>query len=101
MLLRNTVMTALRVAVTDFPSVGVSVAVMNFVLRTQESTEFQTIIAWGILSFAFSCLLVQQNNFPNFTKNSERAKSHSTPILHTIKPPHSLLVLALKPPHSQ
>jgi hypothetical protein len=61
MLLCNTLMTALRVTVTDFPSVGVSIAVLNFVLRTQESTEFQTIIAWGILRLAFSCLLFQQN----------------------------------------
>ena len=34
MLLRNTVVIALRVAVTDFPGVGVSIAVLNFVLRT-------------------------------------------------------------------
>jgi hypothetical protein len=47
MLLRNTVMTALRVAVTDFPGVDVSFAALNFVLRTQESTELQTIIAGG------------------------------------------------------
>jgi hypothetical protein len=38
MLLRNTVMIALRVAVTDFPNVGVSIAVINFALKTQEST---------------------------------------------------------------
>jgi hypothetical protein len=99
-LLRNTDMTALRVAVTDIPGAGVSIAVLNFVLRTQESTEFQTVIAWGILSLAFSCLLFQQNNFPNLTKNSERARSHSAPILHAKKPSYSLLVLALKPPHS-
>ena len=53
MLLRSIVMTALHVAVTDFPGVGVSIAVLNFVLRTQESTEFQTIVAWGILILAF------------------------------------------------
>ena len=33
MLLRNTVMNALRVAVTESPSVGVSIAVLNFCLK--------------------------------------------------------------------
>jgi hypothetical protein len=61
MLLRNTVMNALPVAVTEFPSVGVSIAVLNVVLRTQESIEFQTTIAWGLLSLAFSCPLFQQH----------------------------------------
>jgi hypothetical protein len=38
-------MNALRIAVTEFRSFGVSIAVLNSGLRTQESAEFQTIIA--------------------------------------------------------
>jgi hypothetical protein len=45
MQLRNTVMIALRVTVTDFPNVVASIAVINFALKTEESAEFQTIIA--------------------------------------------------------
>jgi len=73
--LRDTIMNALRVAVTEFPSIGVSIAVLNFVLRTQETVEFQTIVAWGMLSLLFHvfCFNKMCNNFPKLTKSSERS----------------------------